>query len=66
MSITKALSALAAVFLIAACSSNSNDTQTASAATTSVAPGTVGDFRQNVGDRVFYDTDSSTVRARKS
>ncbi len=61
MSMIKALSALAAMFLIAACS-NSNETQTASAATTSVAPGTVGDFRQNVGDRVFFDTDSSTVR----
>lgn len=61
MSMIKALSALAAMFLIAACSSN-NDTQTASAATTSVAPGSVGDFRQNVGDRVFFDTDSSTVR----
>ncbi|MGQ3299456.1 peptidoglycan-associated lipoprotein Pal [Reyranella sp.] len=61
MSIIKALSALAAVFLIAACSNN-NDTQTASAATTSVTPGSVGDFRQNVGDRVFFDTDSSTVR----
>jgi len=61
MSMIKALSALAAVFLIAACS-NTNDTQTASAATTSVTPGSVGDFRQNVGDRVFFDTDSSTVR----
>ena len=61
MSMIKALSALAAMFLIAACSNN-NDTQTASAATTSVTPGSVGDFRQNVGDRVFYDTDSSTVR----
>ena len=61
MSMIKALSALAAMFLIAACS-NTNDTQTASAATTSVTPGSVGDFRQNVGDRVFFDTDSSTVR----
>ncbi len=61
MSMIKALSALAAMFLIAACS-NSNDQQTASAATTSVAPGTVGDFRQNVGDRIFFDTDGSTVR----
>ncbi|MBP6770806.1 MAG: peptidoglycan-associated lipoprotein Pal [Reyranella sp.] len=60
MSMIKALSALAAMFLIAACSNN--DTQTASAATTSVTPGSVGDFRQNVGDRVFFDTDSSTVR----
>jgi peptidoglycan-associated lipoprotein len=60
MSMIKALSAIAAMFLIAACSNN--DTQTASAATTSVTPGSVGDFRQNVGDRVFFDTDSSTVR----
>jgi peptidoglycan-associated lipoprotein len=48
------------MFLIAACSNNDN--QTASAASTSVTPGSVGDFRQNVGDRVFFDTDSSTVR----
>lgn len=60
MSMIKALSALAAMLLIAACSNN--DTQTASAATTTVTPGSVGDFRQNVGDRVFFDTDSSTVR----
>jgi peptidoglycan-associated lipoprotein len=60
MSMIKALSALAAMFLIAACSNN--DTQTASAASTTVTPGSVGDFRQNVGDRVFFDTDSSNVR----
>jgi peptidoglycan-associated lipoprotein len=60
MSMIKALSALAAMFLIAACSNN--DTQTASAASTTVTPGSVGDFRQNVGDRVFFDTDASTVR----
>ncbi|MDB5487985.1 MAG: rane protein, partial [Reyranella sp.] len=60
MSMIKALSAIAAMFLIAACSSN--EQQTASAATTSVAPGSVGDFRQNVGDRIFFDTDGSTVR----
>ncbi len=60
MSMIKALSALAAMFLIAACSNN--ETQTASAATATVTPGSVGDFRQNVGDRVFFDTDSSTVR----
>jgi peptidoglycan-associated lipoprotein len=60
MSMIKALSALAAMFLIAACSNN--ETQTASAATTTVTPGSVGDFRQNVGDRVYFDTDSSNVR----
>ena len=61
MSMIKALSALAAMFLIAACSNN--DTQTASAASTTVTPGSVGDFRQNVGDRVFFDTDRSNIRA---
>ncbi len=60
MRMIKAWMAMAAMVLIAACSSNSNDQQ-ASAATTSVAPGSVGDFRQNVGDRVFFDTDMSTV-----
>ena len=31
-------------------------------ASTSVAPGSVGDFRQNVGDRVYFDTDMSSIR----
>jgi peptidoglycan-associated lipoprotein len=60
MRMIKAWMAMAAMVVIAACSSNSNDQQ-ASAATTSVAPGSVGDFRQNVGDRVFFDTDMSNV-----
>ncbi|GGD94344.1 peptidoglycan-associated lipoprotein [Aureimonas endophytica] len=29
----------------------------------STAPGTPGDFTVNVGDRIFFDTDSSVVRA---
>jgi len=62
MRMIKAWMAMAAMVVIAACSSNTNDQQ-ASAATTSVAPGSVGDFRQNVGDRVFFDTDMSTVNA---
>ena len=60
MRMIKAWMAMAAMVVIAACSSNTNDQQ-ASAATTSVAPGSVGDFRQNVGDRVFFDTDMSTI-----
>ncbi len=55
----KALTAIAAMILIAACS---NDQQAAAPATTTVTPGSVADFRQNVGDRVFFDTDQSTVR----
>jgi len=46
--------------LLAACSSEQQ--QTASAASTTVTPGSVADFRQNVGDRVFFDTDMSTIR----
>ena len=60
MRMIKALTAIAAMVLIAACSSNS-DQQQAAAATTTVTPGSVADFRQNVGDRVFFDTDMSTV-----
>ncbi|MFO1086092.1 MAG: peptidoglycan-associated lipoprotein Pal [Reyranellaceae bacterium] len=46
--------------LMAACSSE--QPQNASAATATVTPGSIGDFRQNVGDRVFFDTDQSTIR----
>lgn len=59
MRMIKALTAIAAMLLIAACS---NDQQAAAPATTTVTPGSVADFRQNVGDRVFFDTDQSTVR----
>lgn len=59
MRMIKALTAIAAMFLIAACSSSD---QAAAPATTTVTPGSVADFRQNVGDRVFFDTDQSTVR----
>jgi peptidoglycan-associated lipoprotein len=62
MSMIKAFAAVAALMLAAACSSSSNPSQQTASATTSVAPGTVGDFRQNVGDRVYFDTDMSTVR----
>jgi peptidoglycan-associated lipoprotein len=59
MRMIKALTAIAAMLVIAACS---NDQQAAAPATTTVTPGSVADFRQNVGDRVFFDTDQSTVR----
>ncbi len=59
MRMIKALTAIAAMIFIAACS---NDQQAAAPATTTVTPGSVADFRQNVGDRVFFDTDQSTVR----
>ncbi len=60
MSIFKALIAMAFVVGLAACSNKTE--QAAAPATTTVTPGSIGDFRQNVGDRVFFDTDQSTMR----
>jgi peptidoglycan-associated lipoprotein len=54
----KALAAIAALIFMAACSSE-KPPESASAA---VTPGSIADFRQNVGDRVFFDFDQSVVR----
>jgi len=43
---------------MAACSSE----QAAAPASATAAPGSAEDFRQNVGDRVYFDFDSATVR----
>ncbi|MBY0321015.1 MAG: peptidoglycan-associated lipoprotein Pal [Reyranella sp.] len=56
----KAFAAIAAMIVMAACSSNQQEA--AGPATTTVTPGSIADFRQNVGDRVFFDTDQSTIR----
>ena len=61
MRLFKALATVTAMVLLAACSSEQQQ-QTASAASTTVTPGSVADFRQNVGDRVFFDTDMSSIR----
>ncbi len=58
MRMIKALAAIAATIFLVACS----EQQAAAPATTTVTPGSVADFRQNVGDRVFFDTDMSTIR----
>src|SRR6476661_1229230 len=55
----KAIAAVAALMLMAACSSS---TQAPPQAGTTVTPGSIADFRQNVGDRVFFDTDMSNIR----
>jgi len=60
MRIFKALAAVAAMVVMVACSSNQQEA--AGPATTTVTPGSVADFRQNVGDRVFFDTDQSSIR----
>ena len=54
----KALAAIAAMIFMAACSSE----QAAAPASATATPGSAEDFRQNVGDRVYFDFDSSTVR----
>src|ERR1700741_819102 len=56
----KALAAIAAMTIMAACS---NTQQAAIPASTTVTPGSVADFQQNVGDRVYFDTDMSGIRA---
>ncbi len=58
MRFIKALAATAALIFMAACS----DTAAVAPATTTVTPGSVADFRQNVGDRVYFDTDMSNIR----
>ena len=59
----KLLGALAAVSLLAACSSgDQNAAATGAGAGAGPRPGSQEDLVANVGDRVFFDTDSSTVR----
>jgi len=64
MQTIKAMAAIAALMFIAGCSSNNTNTASMEPppASTSVAPGSIGDFRQNVGDRVYFDTDMSSIR----
>jgi peptidoglycan-associated lipoprotein len=54
----KTMAALAALALLAACSSE----QAAAPAGATVTPGSIADFKQNVGDRVYFDFDQSAVR----
>jgi len=59
MRMIKAIAAVAALLMMAACSSSSTEPPPAS---TTVTPGSIADFRQNVGDRVYFDTDMSNIR----
>ena len=57
------LMAIAAAGLLVACSSTpETDANTAGAGAGTVRPGSQEDLVANVGDRVFFDTDRSTVR----
>jgi peptidoglycan-associated lipoprotein len=60
----KILGALAAVSLLAACSSgDQNAAATGAGAGAGPRPGSQEDLVANVGDRVFFDTDRSNIRA---
>ena len=54
----KAFAAVAALLVMAACSSEKKVPD----AGTSVTPGSIAEFKQNVGDRVYFDTDMSSIR----
>ncbi len=58
----KILGAFAAVALLAACADQTTETKGAGQ-THSIVPGSQEDLVANVGDRVFYDLNRSTLRA---
>jgi peptidoglycan-associated lipoprotein len=66
---TKTIAIVSALFLLAACdstpggSSGSKSGQGGTANGGPVRPGSAEDLTQNVGDRVFFDLDSSTLNA---
>ncbi len=65
---TKVMTAFAALALLAACGSSTADNAATGAgaatnASTGPRPGSQEDLVANVGDRVFFDTDESSVRA---
>jgi peptidoglycan-associated lipoprotein len=64
------LSLIAGLLLLAACSSNPSTNantgggaSSAPSTSSSVTPGSAQDFIQNVGDRVFFDYDKSSVKS---
>jgi peptidoglycan-associated lipoprotein len=60
---SKILGALAAVALLAACADKNTGASTgAGAATSGPVPGSQEDLVANVGDRVFFDFDRSTLK----
>jgi peptidoglycan-associated lipoprotein len=56
---------LLAAALLAACSSTKEEAPAVSApvASSSISPGSAEDFRVNVGDTVFFETDQHSIRA---
>lgn len=54
--------AVAAAFLMVAACSSTEATTTATPSSSTVTPGTQQDLVTNVGDRVFFDTDKSSLK----
>ena len=58
------LAALGAAAMLVACSSTPEpEASTAGAGSGTIRPGSQEDLVANIGDRVFFDTDRSTIRA---
>jgi peptidoglycan-associated lipoprotein len=63
--VAKLAALIAAALAIGACAKNPNDPANAMASTTGAAtPGSQQDFVVNVGDRVFFETDSAELTQR--
>src|ERR1700712_915854 len=59
----KILGALSAAALLAACTTPATTTTTPAATSAGIVPGSQEDLVANVGDRVFYDFNQSSLRA---
>ena len=55
--------AVAALALLAACANTDQNADASGAGGGTIRPGSQEDLVANVGDRVFFDTDRSTIRA---
>jgi peptidoglycan-associated lipoprotein len=60
---TKILGAFAAVALLAACSQKQPEATPTATPVSGIVPGSQEDLVANVGDRVFFDFNASTLRA---
>lgn len=59
--VAKSLAVVSALFLLAACEGGAGGGADGKGSGGPATPGTQEDLTQNVGDRVFFDTDSSTL-----
>ncbi len=59
--VAKSLAVVSALFLLAACEGGAGSGGAGGNGSGPATPGTQEDLTQNVGDRVFFDTDSSTL-----